>query len=44
MNRDDVLIWLWLPWCVALCGLAILVIFPLWSKIFRRIIRTVCAL
>ena len=28
-NRDDVLIWLWLAWCVALCGLAIWVIFPL---------------
>ena len=29
MNRDDLLIWLSLVWFVALCGLAIWVIFPL---------------
>ena len=23
MNRDDLLIWFWLAWFVALCGLAI---------------------
>ena len=29
MNRDDLLIWLSLVWFVALCGVAIRVIFPL---------------
>jgi hypothetical protein len=29
MNRDDLIIWLWLAWSVFLCGLAIWMIFPL---------------
>jgi hypothetical protein len=29
MNRDDVLVWLSFAWFVALCGVAIWVLFPL---------------
>ena len=34
MNRDDVLVWLSLAWFVALCGLAIWVLFSPTSHIF----------
>jgi hypothetical protein len=32
MNRDDVLVWLSLAWCVALCGAAIWLLF--WPEYF----------
>ena len=34
MNRDDVLVWLSLAWLVALCGLAIWVLFSPANHIF----------
>ena len=34
MNRDDVLVWLSLAWFVALCGLAIWVLFSPANHIF----------